>query len=65
MTVKWILCPDGVSRRSDQMPTEYRPDSPDSDSGHSVAYYFTGSGETMYQNSRGRCEDAPCCGCCS
>lgn len=23
------------------------------------------SGESVYQNSRGRCEDAPCCGCCS
>ena len=23
------------------------------------------SGDTVYQNSRGRCEDAPCCGCCS
>lgn len=23
------------------------------------------SGESMTQNSRGRCEDAPCCGCCS
>lgn len=23
------------------------------------------SGEEVYQNSRGRCEDAPCCGCCS
>jgi len=23
------------------------------------------SGETMTQNSRGRCIDAPCCGCCS
>ena len=23
------------------------------------------SGETMTVNSRGRCEDAPCCGCCS
>jgi hypothetical protein len=23
------------------------------------------SGEVMTQNSRGRCEDAPCCGCCS
>ena len=23
------------------------------------------SGETITQNSRGRCEDAPCCGCCS
>lgn len=25
---------------------------------------FSGGGE-MYQNSRGRCEDAPCCGCCT
>jgi hypothetical protein len=23
------------------------------------------SGATVYQNSRGRCEDAPACGCCS
>lgn len=23
------------------------------------------SGAVVYQNKRGRCEDAPCCGCCS
>lgn len=23
------------------------------------------SGAVVYRNSRGRCEDAPCCGCCS
>ena len=23
------------------------------------------SGAVVYQNSRGRCIDAPCCGCCS
>lgn len=23
------------------------------------------SGDVMTRNSRGRCEDAPCCGCCS
>lgn len=23
------------------------------------------SGATMTRNARGRCEDAPCCGCCS
>ena len=26
---------------------------------------ITTSGGTFYQNSRGRCEDAPCCGCCT
>lgn len=29
-----------------------------------VTYRFS-SGETMTQNKRGRCIDAPCCGCCS
>lgn len=23
------------------------------------------SGAEIYRNARGRCEDAPCCGCCS
>lgn len=32
-------------------------------SGLSVARFS--SGAVMTQNSRGRCEDAPCCGCCS
>ena len=32
--------------------------------GRSVEYRFS-SGATMYQNSNGRCEDAPCCGCCT
>ena len=28
-------------------------------------FYFPATGRTVYQNSNGRCEDAPCCGCCS
>jgi hypothetical protein len=28
-------------------------------------YYRFSSGAEAYQNKRGRCEDAPCCGCCS
>ncbi len=27
--------------------------------------YFPSTGTTLYQNSNGRCEDAPCCGCCN
>lgn len=27
-------------------------------------HYRTGSTE-LYRNKRGRCEDAPCCGCCN
>lgn len=26
---------------------------------------FSGSGQTYIRNSNGRCEDAPCCGCCT
>ena len=27
--------------------------------------HFPSTGTTIYQNSRGRCIDAPCCGCCT
>lgn len=27
--------------------------------------YFPSTGAYIYQNKAGRCEDAPCCGCCS
>lgn len=27
--------------------------------------YFPSSGETIYRNANGTCEDAPCCGCCT
>ena len=29
------------------------------------SFYFPSTGETMTQNVNGRCEDAPCCGCCT
>lgn len=29
------------------------------------AYAVTTSGGTFYRNYNGRCEDAPCCGCCT
>ena len=28
-------------------------------------FYFPATGNYAYQNSSGRCEDAPCCGCCT
>jgi hypothetical protein len=27
--------------------------------------YFPSTGNEYFQNANGRCEDAPCCGCCS
>lgn len=32
--------------------------------GRYVSDVFRTSGGTFYRNKRGRCEDAPCCGCC-
>ncbi len=29
------------------------------------SYTRFSSGAVTFQNNRGRCEDAPCCGCCS
>lgn len=30
-----------------------------------VSYYFAATGNSGTINRRGRCEDAPCCGCCT
>lgn len=30
-----------------------------------ISVFRFSSGAVMTQNSKGRCEDAPCCGCCS
>lgn len=31
----------------------------------SIEIHFPNTGNTVYQNRNGRCEDAPCCGCCT
>lgn len=28
-------------------------------------WYFPSTGETVYRNANGPCEDRPCCGCCT
>jgi hypothetical protein len=30
-----------------------------------VSHLWTSGGREYYRNRRGRCEDAPCCGCCN
>lgn len=32
--------------------------------GRYISNVFRTSGGTFYRNKNGRCEDAPCCGCC-
>lgn len=31
----------------------------------SVSHVWNTGGREFYRNKRGRCEDAPCCGCCN
>jgi len=31
----------------------------------SVSFFSEGVKRTFYRNVNGRCEDAPCCGCCT
>lgn len=33
--------------------------------GRYISNVFRTSGGTFYRNKNGRCEDAPCCGCCT
>jgi hypothetical protein len=30
-----------------------------------VSHVWSSGGRELYRNKRGRCEDAPCCGCCN
>ena len=30
-----------------------------------VSHVWTSGGREYYRNKQGRCEDAPCCGCCN
>jgi hypothetical protein len=38
---------------------------PGDEAGDRVSVVRFSSGATFTRNSRGRCEDAPCCGCCT
>lgn len=38
---------------------------PGDPSGRYVSHIFNISGKEYYRNKKGRCEDAPCCGCCT
>lgn len=50
---------DGPAARPDLDAPEIRP----SDVG--VSDHYVIGGQSFYRNRNGRCEDAPCCGCCT
>jgi hypothetical protein len=46
-------------------PASPPPGRPDLVSERCHVAYFPSTGQYLYQNKAGRCEDAPCCGCCT
>lgn len=60
ITGSWAGKPDGIkTRRAFRVGSGYQGDGP-----NGVVVTTFNSGATTYRNARGRCEDAPCCGCC-
>lgn len=60
-----VHCPDCVDRCGDA-PSERVADALAWSAGNAVSYGIAFStGSRFIRNRRGRCEDAPCCGCCT
>jgi len=69
----WLLPQDQWEAAEQQLT--YQDDIPDEEEFHAsetrkyddyVSHFtVTSSGHEMYRNKNGRCEDAPCCGCCN
>ena len=53
----WLAEPGDMADMSDDQQNHYNP--------AWVSHVWTSGGKEYYQNKRGRCEDAPCCGCCT
>ena len=59
----WIAEPGDMSNLEDEQrdvidhPSRYNP--------AWVSHVWTSGGREYYRNKAGRCEDAPCCGCCT
>ena len=64
----WLVPDDRADEARGLLPTgtARRNASRRYDSSRRVSNYARfSSGAVVYTNRRGRCEDAPCCGCCS
>ena len=55
----WLAEPGDMADMSDaqQAASRYNPTW--------VSHVWTSGGKEYYRNKAGRCEDAPCCGCCT
>ena len=63
-TGKAIQVGDTIDYRAGEGAVLVQPANADSE-GKYVSDVFRTSGGTFYRNKAGRCEDAPCCGCCN
>lgn len=56
---------DVITHRRGVGSTLVRRGTASSAEGRYISDVFRTSGGTFYRNKNGRCEDAPCCGCCT
>lgn len=63
----WVGNPNGVQRLRERRAGTAAPVHPNAvhSTGPRVIVSRFNSGATVTMNARGRCEDAPCCGCCT
>lgn len=60
----WIF-PAELAARARDIVASAGPSRPRSTRRYGSTYTRYAGGGESYQNRNGRCEDAPCCGCCS
>ena len=53
----WIAEPGDMADMGDDQQNHHNP--------AWVSHVWTSGGREYYRNKAGRCEDAPCCGCCN
>jgi len=53
----WLAEPGDEQQDVIDHPSRYNPSW--------VSHVWTSGGREYYRNKAGRCEDAPCCGCCT
>lgn len=60
----WLVPDSAVAAAEELVENATAQPQPRKSGGRGVYTRFAGGGE-HYRNRAGRCEDAPCCGCCS
>lgn len=61
----WLVPDDKAAEAAELVAAAPRSSYPRMSRSYGSSYTRFSSGAEVYRNRNGRCEDAPCCGCCS